>query len=221
MFAALQDSKRGALALQGPASGWLPALEDLPESLRASSSEVNEAVTLDRLSLLLGPELRIGVPILVQARLPQLHCHPLGHAPRGLLLALAARTCVRVVHTLCADGAATQVDLSGAVQLDGPATPDGLSTLGEVKLDSGVFNVLATQFNVDHGHRNTISFTGETGLNPIVDVALVSGNFRISCLVRGQSVQHARGSAPALRVSRAALSELCARRGGLRRRPTV
>jgi hypothetical protein len=71
------------------------------------------------------------------------------------------------------------VGVSGRVTLHGdPATPNGLRPAGSIRLEGGVLNLVATQFRLEREHPNTISFSPEAGLDPLVDVALSSSELR-------------------------------------------
>jgi hypothetical protein len=71
------------------------------------------------------------------------------------------------------------VGVSGRVTLHGdPAAPHGLRPAGSIRLEGGVLNLVATQFRLEREHPNTISFSPEAGLDPLVDVALSSSELR-------------------------------------------
>jgi hypothetical protein len=71
------------------------------------------------------------------------------------------------------------VGVSGRVTLHGdPAAPNGLQPAGRIRLEGGVLNLVATQFRLEREHPNTISFSPEAGLDPLVDVALSSSELR-------------------------------------------
>ena len=72
------------------------------------------------------------------------------------------------------------------VRLDGPpALLSRLSASGAIRLDTGVLNLVATQFSLDREHANKVVFAGEMGLDPLLDVMLVSGDLRAVVQVRG------------------------------------
>lgn len=72
------------------------------------------------------------------------------------------------------------VGLSGAIRLSGPISdPTKLAPAGEIKLEGGVLNLVATQFSLDRQHENKIRFLPEQGvLDPMVDLILVSGDLK-------------------------------------------
>jgi hypothetical protein len=71
------------------------------------------------------------------------------------------------------------VGVSGRVTLHGdPAAPAGLRPAGRIRLEGGVLNLVATQFRLEREHPNTISFSPDAGLDPLVDVALSSSELR-------------------------------------------
>eukprot|EP00879_Flechtneria_rotunda_P005399 GHRR01005689.1.p1 GENE.GHRR01005689.1~~GHRR01005689.1.p1 ORF type:complete len:594 (+),score=268.38 GHRR01005689.1:244-1782(+) len=82
------------------------------------------------------------------------------------------------------------VGVSGRLVLNGnPAQPDGLVPSGTIRLEGGVLNLVATQFRLDRDHTNTISFTPDAGLDPILDFALNSSELRVAINGRGSSWQ--------------------------------
>lgn len=71
------------------------------------------------------------------------------------------------------------VGVSGRLALSGnPAAPNGLAASGSIRLEGGVLNLVATQFRLEREHPNTISFSPEAGLDPMLDVALSSSELR-------------------------------------------
>jgi hypothetical protein len=78
------------------------------------------------------------------------------------------------------------VGVSGRLALSGrPAEPGGLGVSGAVRLDNGTLNLVATQFSVERGHPNTLTFTPEAGLDPALNVALASAELR--ALIQGRA----------------------------------
>ena len=63
-------------------------------------------------------------------------------------------------------------NISALGQLTINGTPSNLQPNGTIELKSGWINLFATQFRLDRDAPNTATFTPETGLNPLVDVAL-------------------------------------------------
>ncbi|KAI8464916.1 MAG: hypothetical protein J3K34DRAFT_101351 [Monoraphidium minutum] len=71
------------------------------------------------------------------------------------------------------------VGVSGRLAVSGrPAEPGGLGVSGVVRLDNGTLNLVATQFAVERGHANSLTFTPEAGLDPALDIALASAELR-------------------------------------------
>ncbi|WIA09845.1 hypothetical protein OEZ85_010059 [Tetradesmus obliquus] len=71
------------------------------------------------------------------------------------------------------------VGVAGKLALSGdPAAPNGLRAAGTIRLEGGVLNLVATQFRLERGHPNSIAFSPEAGLDPLVDVALSSSELR-------------------------------------------
>ena len=64
--------------------------------------------------------------------------------------------------------------------MSGPADPEMLRTTGAINLGPGVVNVFATQFTMDRNHSSRVAFSGDT-LNPHIDVAMASREFRLTC----------------------------------------
>ena len=65
---------------------------------------------------------------------------------------------------------------------------------GTVRLPSGDVNLVATQLGLDREHANLITFTSESGLDPLVDLVMNGGDLRVAikvgragCLVQGMS----------------------------------
>jgi hypothetical protein len=78
------------------------------------------------------------------------------------------------------------VGVSGRLAVSGrPSEPGGLGVSGVVRLDNGTLNLVATQFAVERGHPNTLTFTPEAGLDPALDVALASAELR--ALIQGRA----------------------------------
>lgn len=78
------------------------------------------------------------------------------------------------------------VGVSGNLLLSGnPAQPHGLVPSGVIRLEGGVLNLVATQFRLDRDHPNTITFSPEAGLDPMLDVALSSSELRASIAGEG------------------------------------
>ena len=81
----------------------------------------------------------------------------------------------------------TQV--KGCVSLSGPLLdPSMLTATGEVGLESGTLNLVATQFTLDRDHSNRILFLNEGSqgvLDPMIDLVWVSGDLRAT--VKGRS----------------------------------
>lgn len=71
------------------------------------------------------------------------------------------------------------VGISGRLHLAGnPAVPGGLLPAGRLVLEGGVLNLVATQFRLDREHPNTMTFTPEAGLDPLLELALSSSELR-------------------------------------------
>lgn len=77
--------------------------------------------------------------------------------------------------------------VSGELVASGPAHPESIEISGALKLPSGEINLLAAQFELDREHENMILFvpSGEgnrssSGIDPLVDVALSSGDLKVS-----------------------------------------
>lgn len=64
------------------------------------------------------------------------------------------------------------------VTLNGPADVNRIVPVGIINLESGVLNLVATQFSLDREHANQIIFIPEQGMDPVVDVVLASGDLR-------------------------------------------
>lgn len=77
------------------------------------------------------------------------------------------------------------VGVSGQLTLAGRPDPGGLQPSGVMRLDSGVLNLVATQFALARDHANSLTFSPETGLDPLIDLALVSADLRASIQVGG------------------------------------
>lgn len=71
------------------------------------------------------------------------------------------------------------VGVSGSLHLSGnPAQPNGLLPSGVIRLEGGVLNLVATQFRLERDHPNSITFSPEAGLDPLLDLALSSSELR-------------------------------------------
>jgi hypothetical protein len=71
------------------------------------------------------------------------------------------------------------VGVSGNLLLSGnPAKPNGLLPSGVIRLEGGVLNLVATQFRLERDHPNSITFSPEAGLDPLLDLALGSSELR-------------------------------------------
>lgn len=71
------------------------------------------------------------------------------------------------------------VGVSGNLMLSGnPAQPNGLLPSGVIRLEGGVLNLVATQFRLERDHPNSITFSPEAGLDPLLDLALSSSELR-------------------------------------------
>jgi len=82
------------------------------------------------------------------------------------------------------------VGVAGRVMLSGnPTVPGGLLPSGTIRLEGGVLNLVATQFRLDRDSPNTITFSPDTGLDPLLDVALSSSELRVSITGRGSAWQ--------------------------------
>lgn len=80
--------------------------------------------------------------------------------------------------------------VSGEVALSGPAHPDAIVVEGALRLPSGEVNLVAAQLELDREHANTLIFGGSSsGVDPLVDLVLVSGDLRVS--VRGRASEWA------------------------------
>lgn len=78
------------------------------------------------------------------------------------------------------------VGVSGRLAVSGrPAEPNGLGVSGVIRLDNGALNLVATQFVVERGHPNSLTFTPEAGLDPALDIALTSQELR--ALIQGRA----------------------------------
>ena len=77
--------------------------------------------------------------------------------------------------------------VAGELNLFGPAVPEAVSVEGVLKLPGGDINLVAAQLELDREHVNTLIFSGErgiSGIDPVVDVVLTSGDVRVSVLGR-------------------------------------
>lgn len=54
---------------------------------------------------------------------------------------------------------------------------------GTVRLPSGDVNLVATQLALDREHANLITFTSESGLDPLVDLVMSGGDLRVAIQV--------------------------------------
>jgi hypothetical protein len=79
------------------------------------------------------------------------------------------------------------VGLSGRLLLSGP--PDRLLPAGVVRLEGGVLNLVATQFRLERDHPNSITFTPEAGLDPLLDLGLSSSELRVAISGRASAWQ--------------------------------
>jgi hypothetical protein len=71
------------------------------------------------------------------------------------------------------------VGVAGKLTLHGdPAALNGLAASGLIRLEGGVLNLVATQFRLEREHPNSISFSPEAGLDPLLDLALSSSELR-------------------------------------------
>jgi hypothetical protein len=82
------------------------------------------------------------------------------------------------------------VGLSGRLLLSGnPVVPLGLLPSGTIRLEGGVLNLVATQFRLDRDSPNTLTFSPEAGLDPLLDIALSSSELRVNLTGRGSAWQ--------------------------------
>ena len=83
--------------------------------------------------------------------------------------------------------------IAGELITSGPAHPDAVSVEGVLKLPSGDVNLVAAKLEVDREHVNMLTFGGAgappNGVDPFVDVVLVTGDLRLS--VRGRASEWA------------------------------
>jgi hypothetical protein len=78
------------------------------------------------------------------------------------------------------------VGVGGQLAVSGrPSQPGGLGVSGVVRLENGTLNLVATQFSIERGHPNTLTFTPEAPLDPALDVALTSAELR--ALIQGRA----------------------------------
>ena len=81
--------------------------------------------------------------------------------------------------------------VGGELVVSGPVHPDTVAISGSLKLPSGEINLLAAQFELDREHENLIMFgplspsaepnrPATVGVDPLVDVALNSGDLKVS-----------------------------------------
>jgi hypothetical protein len=113
---------------------------------------------------------------------------------------------LRAVYPLFAN-----VGVAGELVLSGPLTRGGVAIAGALRLPGGEVNLVATQLELDRAHANTITFGGDgsaggaggaggaegganggaaaPALDPLVDLALVSGDLRVA--VRGRASEWA------------------------------
>jgi hypothetical protein len=83
-----------------------------------------------------------------------------------------------------------QLNLSGSLSLSGAPDPDLLEASGDIQLSPGVVNVFATQFILDRNHSSHIVFDGSV-MNPFLDMAMASREFRIDCQSRLRDARQA------------------------------
>lgn len=82
------------------------------------------------------------------------------------------------------------VGVSGSLTLDGdPSRPTGLLPSGVLLLDSGLLNLVATQFRLEPGRQHSLTFAPEAGLDPLLDVALSSSELRAAVAGRASAWQ--------------------------------
>lgn len=82
------------------------------------------------------------------------------------------------------------VGVSGNLLLSGnPAQPNGLLPSGVIRLEGGVLNLVATQFRLERDHPNSITFSPDTGLDPLLDLALSSSELRAAIVGRASAWQ--------------------------------
>lgn len=60
---------------------------------------------------------------------------------------------------------------------------------GTLRLPSGDVNLVATQLALDREHANLITFTSESGLDPLVDLVMSGGDLRVAIQVGSASRQ--------------------------------
>jgi TamB, inner membrane protein subunit of TAM complex len=79
------------------------------------------------------------------------------------------------------------VGISGQLRLCGRPDAASLQPSGVLRLDSGLLNLVATQFALARDHSNSLTFTPDTGLDPLLDLALVAmgGDLRAAIQVCG------------------------------------
>ena len=82
--------------------------------------------------------------------------------------------------------------VGGELVTSGPAHPDSVAVEGVLKLPGGDLNLVAAQLELDREHSNTLTFgstlggasSASSGVDPVVDIVLTSGDLRLSVLGR-------------------------------------
>lgn len=78
------------------------------------------------------------------------------------------------------------VGVNGKVVLSGsPSDTNQLCPVGVIRLENGVLNLVATQFRLDRNHPNSLTFSCDGGLDPVLDLALTSAELRAMIQVGG------------------------------------
>ena len=164
-------------------------------------------VSLDGLAICLGPDLRAMYPLVmnfgVEGELAVSGpAHP-DQVRRGR--AGRCRPTSQHVMQLPCGGPGSRGSCAACLPACGRRPSSGCSATpapsqvrvrGTVRLPSGDVNLVATQLALDREHANLITFTSESGLDPLVDLVMKGGDLRVAIQVgRCRARQGLRGAA--------------------------